>query len=131
MRYCCNNKATRHSAYCAFNAFRCIFWLLAKRQGTNRLGLNMEITLDELSQLLKLMEIKQSQKPTIAAQTPTKHRRNKSLSRHHWTKEEYKTVADMTNSGYTPSQIAHQLQLRTGQVEGAQMVLRKLERVSS
>ena len=88
----------------------------------------MEITLDELAQLITLVGSKQSNNQVITASLQTQikqRRRNKSLSRHSWTQKQFDLVEAMTIAGYPQKQIANELQLRVGQIDGAQMVLRK------
>jgi DNA-binding NarL/FixJ family response regulator len=89
----------------------------------------MEITLEELAQLINLVGSKQSNNQIITAslqtQVRSKNKRNKSLSRHSWTDKEFNVVEAMTRAGYSQKQIANELQLRVGQIDGAQMVLRK------
>jgi DNA-binding NarL/FixJ family response regulator len=89
----------------------------------------MEITLDELAQLIRLVGAKQSNNQVITASLQTqvrpKNKRNKSLSRHSWTEKQFNVVEAMTRAGYSQKQIANELQLRVGQIDGAQMVLRK------
>ena len=89
----------------------------------------MEITLEELAQLINLVGSKQSNNQIITASLPTQVRakkpRSTKLSVHRWTEKEFNIVEAMTRSGYSKQQIANQLQLRVGQIDGAQMVLRK------
>lgn len=89
----------------------------------------MEITLDELAQLIRLVGSKQSNNQVITASLQTqvklKNKRNKSLSRHSWTQEQFDTVGMLTRLGYSQKEIANHMKLRVGQIDGAQMVLRK------
>jgi len=89
----------------------------------------MEITLEELAQLINLVGSKQTNNQIITASMQTqikpKNKRTRSLSRHSWTDKEFNVVEAMTRAGYSQKQIANELQLRVGQIDGAQMVLRK------
>ena len=89
----------------------------------------MEITLEELAQLINLVGSKQSNNPVITASLQTQVRpkksRSTSLSVHRWSEKEFNVVEAMTRAGYSKQQIAKELQLRVGQIDGAQMVLRK------
>jgi hypothetical protein len=86
----------------------------------------MEITIEELAQLINITNSQnQPQMITASLQKGAVRNRNIALPRHSWTRKEWDTVEIMTNNGCDSKQIAEVLHLRVGQIEGAQMVLRK------